>query len=41
MSATPVIPGHVYRVKYADMAFCILADNPCTAILNALEIIHV
>jgi len=37
MIATPILPGHTYRVSYQGQTFTVLAAHPCDAIVIALE----
>ena len=36
MSATPIIPGQLYRVRGAGMDITVIAPHGCDAICNAL-----
>ena len=37
MSATPIIPGHLYRVKSAGFDLQIIATSGCDAIAQVLR----
>lgn len=37
MSATPLIPGYVYRVRIQGVGRIVIADNPVDAILKILD----
>lgn len=39
MTATPIIPGHAYRVRTSTTSYTILASHGCDAILRVLEIV--
>jgi len=33
MSATPIIPGRLYRVRYHKATWYVIAPHPCAAIV--------
>ncbi len=37
MSATPIIPGFLYRVRHQGISRIVIADNPVEAILKILD----
>jgi len=38
MKATPLIAGRAYRVTWRGQSITVVADHPCTAIINAIEV---
>jgi len=40
MSATPLIPGRLYRVRGAGLDLEVLASHPCEAICIGLEVLE-
>lgn len=38
MSATPIIPGHAYRVRHAGRDYLVPAAHPCDALIRVLEL---
>jgi len=39
MSATPIIPGRLYRVRSADLDLSIIATHPCEALCIAMDML--
>lgn len=39
MSATPIIPGQLYRVRGAGFDLPVLARSGCAAICNVLQVL--
>jgi len=39
MSATPIIPGHLYHVRGGGLGLDIIAAHPCEALRIALDIL--
>lgn len=39
MSATPIIPGRLYQVRYLGHTLNVVADHACTAITIFLDIL--
>lgn len=40
MSATPLIPGRLYRVRGSGLDLGVLASHPCEAICIGLEVLE-
>jgi hypothetical protein len=40
MSAHPIIPGKLYRVRHAGRAFAVLAEHGCVAIVIVLRALY-
>lgn len=40
MSATPITPGHLYRVRGSGLDLAVLAAHPCDALCIAIDLLE-